>query len=695
MTPAASTARPRLILYAARYQNPQKSAVASTLAWLAEANGYSFDLYYDAFRGGGHYGGGDPATLEPGTLTGGLVTGGRHLEVVATALQRFETTVVCAGPTAISNTVAALAEASGARVYDAEEYDLVDLYDRVFSLLETDWPSTAVMLNAAPYPGLDGIDAYCYPEIFYRRALGIEAALPADQLRALRLRGVEDMLTCGVGEEQRMALTGLGFRVRDLGVICEGDDYAAVTSRLAKRWEEKRSGWLIGDPTLVAFWLPIACRERRTPIYSVPQSRVIEMLAADIAGTNTPILGRQFADEDFFELSKLGQSFQLVDPARPVLPVLQTYPTLWASSLPDPRAADPTDADLRTWARQGRVLASLVFWTGMMRETENLYALMDVLALTGLRAGLALTSQSAFWRPSPLDLLTVPWEQGGVFPHVEILLASCGTGAAIESLLSPGRLKDHLRAATDELERAALPRVLWPEGWWATMDARMVPLDKGREPRPIRWRWTAPYFQLRFQPRNLDAANAGSGPEVGRRPGSPGGAARRIRAMVRDSRLSHVFEAYRPYERFEPGPVDPQLARTVQEAGFSYMLSKSGFGRPPHTVWSDGDFVAINYTAGQWDGWTPFETVNDVHDLRQAERKLLASGQPGWLLGSIDTCLWAFSGELWRRAPGLASIARHVAGGGVSGRLINVTPRVVARYARIIAELDRERTETS
>lgn len=165
--------------------------------------------------------------------------------------------------------------------------------------------------------------------------------------------------------------------------------------------------------------------------------------------------------------------------------------------------------------------------------------------------------------------------------------------------------------------------------------------------------------------------------------------------MVRDSRLSHVFEAYRPYERFEPGPVDPQLARTVQEAGFSYMLSKSGFGRPPHTVWSDGDFVAINYTAGQWDGWTPFETVNDVHDLRQAERKLLASGQPGWLLGSIDTCLWAFSGELWRRAPGLASIARHVAGGGVSGRLINVTPRVVARYARIIAELDRERTETS
>jgi hypothetical protein len=150
--------------------------------------------------------------------------------------------------------------------------------------------------------------------------------------------------------------------------------------------------------------------------------------------------------------------------------------------------------------------------------------------------------------------------------------------------------------------------------------------------------------------------------------------------------MSRFFEAYRPYEHFEPGPVLPHLAREVQHAGFSYMLSKSGFGQPPRRVWRDGDFVALNYTAGQWDGWTPFETVNNVYDLRRAERRLLSAGKPGWLLGSIDTCLWAFSGELWQRAPGLAAIARFISRGGTSGALINVTPRVIARYARLLAD---------
>jgi hypothetical protein len=116
------------------------------------------------------------------------------------------------------------------------------------------------------------------------------------------------------------------------------------------------------------------------------------------------------------------------------------------------------------------------------------------------------------------------------------------------------------------------------------------------------------------------------------------------------------------------------------------MVSKSGFGQPPEVVYRSGDFVAVNHTCGRWDGWTPFETINDVGDLRRAEKRLLKSRRPGWLLGTVDTCLWAFSGELWRAAPGLAEIASFAASGGASGRLINVTPRVVARYARIIAD---------
>src|SRR5205807_257542 len=121
------------------------------------------------------------------------------------------------------------------------------------------------------------------------------------------------------------------------------------------------------------------------------------------------------------------------------------------------------------------------------------------------------------------------------------------------------------------------------------------------------------------------------------------------------------------------------------EAGFSYMLTKSGFGLVPQIQYRDDDFVALNYTAGQWDGWTPFETVNDVRDLRRAEKRLLRGNQPGWLLGCVDACLWTFSGEFWTRAPRLLTIAEHIASGGSSGKLINVPPRVLSRYARIIS----------
>jgi hypothetical protein len=694
MSESGTPTRSHLLLYAARYQYPHKNAVAATLAWATEHCNVAFEVYYDAIHDGGHYGGGDAGVRNLGALTGGLVSGGRHLEAVALAILRFQTTVLCSGPVAFSNTVAAIADPGGANVVEVSEDNVIDLYDHAFAALGIVWPTSAVMLNTAPSPELAGIDAYCYPEIFSRQAIGIDVSAHPVELLGLRDRGVGRIFTCRVSLEQQTVLQAMGFEVSDLGVIEDGDDYATVTYRLAKRWEHQRQGWLIGDPVLASYWLPTACRERRAAIYGVPQSRVIDMLRADIAANTRPILGRQFEDSDFFTLSLLGQSFQLIDPNRPPLPVLQTVPSRWSSSIPDPRVSEPSDDELQMWVRQGRVLTSLVFWTGMMRETENLFALMDLLALTRLRAGIALTAQSLAWRPSPLDLLTVPYGQGGVFPHAEILLASCGTGAAIESLLRPDQLSGHLHNAQRELEHIGLPRQLWPEGWWATMDSPMIPLDRRRAPRPVRVKSSFPYLQFRFHPREArDQPPKGvtqhSKPDdrlARRLPPRLAAATLRHRAreVVRDSRLSTLFDAYRPYESFGPGPFSPELGEVVHEAGFSYMLSKSGFGSPPHTVWRDGDFVALNYTSGRWDGWTPFETVNDIHDLRRSEKSLLASGQPGWLLGGIDTCLWAFSGELWHRAPRLAAIARFVSSGGSSGRLINVTPRVLARYARVI-----------
>ena len=691
------SARSRLLLFLARYGYRPKNAVAATLAWMAEERGAYFELYYDAIRAGRHYGGGSAGPFgllvdneeEFALLTGGLLTGARHLEALVTALKRFQTTVICAGEVAFSNSLAAIADQDETQIHLLVEEDLVGVYDSALSALELPLPRTAVMVDAAPTARLEGVDAYLWPEIFERRALGLEASVGQAELRSLRQRGVEELLTCGVASMQQQALGEMGFLVRDLKLVQPEDDYASITARLARRWQRNRSGWLLADPVLASYWLPTACRERRTVIFSIPQARVLDILEKDIAATTGPaVLGRQYDDSDFFTLSKLGQSFQVIDPGRPPLPVLLFGPRpRWSSRLSDPKCEDPSDEQLLAYAREGRVLASIVFWTGMIRETENFYALMDLLALTGLKAGIVLTVQSLAYRPSPLDLLTVPRDQGGVFPNVEILLGSCGTGAAIESLLTAEQLALHLKEAQAELERLEIPPSWLPKGWWATMDVPLVPLPRGRQPRRLRWSGSAPYgIQLRFRPRD----NAGPDPaadESGIRPGTL--VAERMRQRLRGSRLKGLFSAYRPYEGFGPGPLSAELAATVQRAGFSYMLTKGGFGRPPEVLYRDGDFVALNYTAGQWDGWTPFETINHVADLRRAERSLLGRQEPGWLLGTIDTCLWAFSGELWHAAPGLAAIARFAAGGGATGKLINVPPRVVARYAKLLAGTDR------
>ena len=185
MTARLSGRRPRLLLYVARYANPQRNAVAATLAWIAEQTDRSFEVYYDAFRLGRHYGSGEPEDIglrgssdRLGWLTGGLVAGGRHLETAALALQRFETTVVCSGDVAFANLLTAVAGESGADVLRFDEDDVAGLYDGVLSRLGVECPSDAVMLNTTPSPALAGVDAYLYPDILYTKAIGVESIHP-------------------------------------------------------------------------------------------------------------------------------------------------------------------------------------------------------------------------------------------------------------------------------------------------------------------------------------------------------------------------------------------------------------------------------------------------------------------------------------------------------------------------------------
>jgi hypothetical protein len=153
--------------------------------------------------------------------------------------------------------------------------------------------------------------------------------------------------------------------------------------------------------------------------------------------------------------------------------------------------------------------------------------------------------------------------------------------------------------------------------------------------------------------------------------------------LARRISLDRLFDPRRPFEDQRPGELDRGVAEAVRVAGFSYMWTKTAFGRPA-VAYRRGDFVALTLTAGNWDGWSPFYTVGAVRDLTSPERRLLRTRRPGWLVGTIDSPLWALSGELLERGAELYRIADLTARGGASGRLVNVPPRVIARYARLL-----------
>lgn len=691
--------KPRLLLYLTADANLARNAVAATLAWAAREAGWFFEVYYDAYRLGEHYGGGDPNWQPAGYLHGGTMVGAHHHERLYLLAHRFDVTVLTDGDVAFAPALAQL----DVPCYAVSGF--AETYERAFASLGQPLPSHLVLLDAHSHSSLAGIDAYLYPEVASRQALGIEAtSVTAEDLG--RLLGVDATIESVYVREERLEALRASFEqagradvaVRIAEPAAPGDDFTSITASVARRHLGAYSGgWILADPATVATWLPEAMRERRLSIYGKPQRRVLESLDAELRASVTDVLGRQYEDGDFFTLSAQGLPFQLIDPERPPFPVLRHAGYQWTSSpsAPGMFAAEPDDEQLRSWRRERRVLTSVVFWTGMIRELENLPRIVDLVALTRLKAGLALTIPALLYQPeTALEQLRVPLERGGVYPHLEMLLASCGVGATIESRMPEGRLAHYLAESACLLERAGIAAEWRPRGWWAVMDPEMIPLPQPRLPVVVKPARTAPFVRLRYHSPNDPGGAPAAAPATSPSPSVSAVAAKpsrksakqRVGDWARDHGLRQMLAPYRPFEFFAPGPIRQEVVSAVRAAGFEYMFSKSSF-EPRASVLAHADnFIALNYTVGHWDGWTPFETINGLNDLRQAERKLLGQKRPGWLVGTLDTCLWAFTGPIWSHGAELRQMAEFLARGGETGRLINVTPHVVARYARLLAE---------
>jgi hypothetical protein len=658
--------KPRLLLHLADGRDHRRHAVAASLAGAAARAGWRFDAYTDTYRRGRHFGGGDPAAAAPGDPAGGLVAGGRHLERVSLLAAAYE--VVAVGdPGSVLWPALRLAGVEDLGELAGE----AAVYAGVLRRLGLPCPETVFVLDAREQGAHRVVTApYAYPAVLAEGGLALEVGA-GDQCDALDGMGVRRYRPVWVDAQRAAAfprsLGGSGASVGDRSA-------AEVTAAMAREHEDWGRGILLGDPDLVAGQVPKAARLRLTPLYGRPQTAVIERCRDLVAGAAEPVYGRQYDDHDFVALARLGHGLQVLDPAPP-FDAAAGLPLPAPPAHPD--AVEPDDDQLAAWAEDGRVLSTLLFWAGMVRELDCVPAILDVVASTGLRAGIVVTEDTvSHGLELGLSLLGVPSERGGVLGHLDVLVGSTGRGVAAEGLMPEGSLAASLTAARTAIA-AALPPALEPRGWWPLLDTDLVPHGPAR----VRRRGLRPV--VRFTPRGPagqpDGGGEGDGDGRGRRVDARALAGRALRSTG----LIRLLEESRPFDDRRPGMLQRHVLEAVAAAGFSYQWTKAGFGTPA-VAGRCGDLVALPFTAGNWDGWSPFYTVATAGDLVRAERGLLRRGRPGWLASTVDTPLWGMSGELVRHGHRLHDLAELTAAGGRSGALINTTPGVVARYARLL-----------
>ena len=80
------------------------------------------------------------------------------------------------------------------------------------------------------------------------------------------------------------------------------------------------------------------------------------------------------------------------------------------------------------------------------------------------------------------------------------------------------------------------------------------------------------------------------------------------------------------------------------------------------------------------------------------ERRLTATGRPGWIIGIIDTPVYAYSNNLLLgeshasmgnpafKGVMLSEFFRYIQFRGESSKLVSATPHTIARYARLVSE---------
>ncbi len=142
-----------------------------------------------------------------------------------------------------------------------------------------------------------------------------------------------------------------------------------------------------------------------------------------------------------------------------------------------------------------------------------------------------------------------------------------------------------------------------------------------------------------------------------------------------------------PKDGQTPGPAQIALWKAVQAAGFEYIITSTLAG-DSRVLYRDGDFVVLSQAARFCDG-SPFYR-GFPETFAAVEKKLADAGNPGWMVGALDSPIHGSPIYLGRPyggknpQPRISDYYDYLQRGGKTGKVISATPHTIARYARLV-----------
>jgi hypothetical protein len=143
---------------------------------------------------------------------------------------------------------------------------------------------------------------------------------------------------------------------------------------------------------------------------------------------------------------------------------------------------------------------------------------------------------------------------------------------------------------------------------------------------------------------------------------------------------------------------EPQIPLwdAIADVGFEYVISSAAQGMNT-VLYRRDDFVVLNMWYCNHFPYSPFVRITTHGELSDMERQIAGTGQPGWIIGVVDTPIFAYSNYLGLgesnpslRKPSIfpdvrmGKIFTYIQQRGETDKLVTATPNTIARYARIL-----------